>query len=399
MSFDTARRTSPLSESRLEVLTRRMQEDIDGGLIPGASMLIARNGAVAYEKALGMQDAANGLPMKLDTIFRIYSMTKPIVSVVAMMLVEQGRMLLSDPVAKYLPELRDLKVGVERRDASGKAVLELEPVLQAMTVQDLLRHTSGLTYGIFGDSLVKAEYRSAGIGSPKSSNDEFIRTLGQLPLMYQPGTVWEYSHATDVLGVLVERVAGMSLDEFLAERILKPLGMNETGFWVAAEHQHRIAEAFPVDPVTGTKVKLSDPRRRPLLLSGGGGLMSTLHDYLRFAQMLLNGGELDGVRLLSSRTLRYMTSDHLVGLPLAKKGANYLPGAGYGFGLGFAVRTTAGGSFMPGSVGDFTWSGLAGTYFWIDPQENMLAIFMMQAPEQRNHYRQLFRNLVYAALE
>lgn len=387
------------SASRLENLTRRIQMDADARLIPGAVMLIARNGAVAYEKAVGVQDPATGAPMTLDSIFRIYSMTKPIVSVGVMMLVEQGRLLLSDPISRYLPELRRLKVGIEAVGAGGQRTLQLADTLQPITVQDLLRHTSGFTYGVFGDSMVKDEYRKAGVGSPRASSDEFIRALAQVPLAYQPGTVWEYSVSTDVLGVLLERVSGMTLDEFLAERILRPLGMQETGFWVEPQHQHRVAEPFPVDPVAGTTVKLLQPRRRPNFLGGGSGLMSTVHDYLRFAQMLANEGELDGVRLLSRKTLRYMASDHLVELPQAKAGAGYLPGPGYGFGLGLAVRTAEGAAFMPGSVGDYTWSGLAGTYFWIDPQEKLLAIFLMQAPEQRSHYRQLFRNLVYAAIE
>lgn len=387
------------SEQRLAALTRRFQADIDAGRIPGAAMLIARNGAVAYEQALGVQDPATGVPMSIDTIFRIYSMTKPIVSVGVMMLVEEGSLLLSDPVSRYMPELRHLKVGVERTGENGARMLALEPAMKPITVQDLLRHTSGLTYGFFGDSLVKAEYRKAGIGNPGASNDEFIRALGQLPLAYQPGTVWEYSHATDVLGVLLQRVSGLPLDVFLQEKILKPLGMHETAFSVAPEHHHRIAEAFPVDPVHGIEVRLNQPRRKPNFLGGGSGMMSTLHDYHRFAQMLANGGELDGVRILSRKTLSYMTSDHLGSLPLAKAGASYLPGPAYGFGLGFAVRTQAGDAVMPGSVGDFTWSGLAGTYFWIDPQEKLLAIYLMQAPEQRDHYRQLFRNLVYAAIE
>ncbi|RZI42673.1 class A beta-lactamase-related serine hydrolase [Herbaspirillum sp. HC18] len=387
------------SQHRLEALTKRLQSDIAARFIPGASMLVTHRGRIVHEAALGMQDPATGVPMWRDTIFRIYSMTKPIVSVAAMMLVEQGRMLLSDPVTTWLPELRGLKVGVEKTDPMGKRRLELEEARQAITVQDLLRHTSGFTYGVFGDSLVKEEYRKSGLGSPRATSDEFIRILSQLPLMYQPGTTWEYSHSTDVLGVLVERVSGMSLDALLAERILEPLGMTDTGFWVEPEQQHRIAEAFPTDPVTGVSVKLNQPRKRPSFMSGGGGMLSTLHDYLRFARMLENEGELEGVRLLSRKTLRNMASDHLVDLPHAKSGINYLPGAGYGFGLGFSVRTAEGGAFMPGSVGDFSWSGLAGTYFWIDPKENLLAIFMMQAPEQRNQYRQLFRNMVYAALE
>jgi CubicO group peptidase (beta-lactamase class C family) len=387
------------STQRLEHLTARIQRDIDAKQIPGAVMLIARDGAVAYEQALGVQDPATGVPMSLDTIFRIYSMTKPVVSIAAMMLAEEGRLLISDPVAKYLPELGSPKVGVETAGADGKNQLELVPARQPMTVQDLLRHTSGLTYGIFGESLVKAEYREAGIASGKLSSDEYIKAIAGLPLAYQPGTVWEYSHSTDVLGVLVERIAGMTLDAFLAERILKPLKMHETGFWVGQEQLHRVAQPFDVDPVTGTPVKLSQVEKRPLFFSGGGGMVSTLHDYLRFAQMLLNEGELDGVRIVSRKTLRLMASDHLAELPLAKSGANYLPGPGYGFGLGFSVRTGEGMAVLPGSTGDFAWSGLAGTYFWIDPQEKLLAIFLMQAPEQRMYYRQLFRNLVYAALD
>ena len=387
------------SASRLETMTARIQADIDAGRIPGAAMLVEHNGVVAYEKALGLQDPASRTPMALDSIFRIYSMTKPLVSVGLMMLVEEGRVLLSDPISKYLPELCRLKVGIERTDTDHRCTLELVEAAQPISVQDLLRHTSGFTYGVFGDSRVKEEYRKSGIGSLRATSDEFIRTLAQLPLAYQPGTVWEYSHSTDVLGVLIERISGMPLDEFLDGRILKPLGMRETGFSVKPQNHHRIAEAFPVDPVTGTSVKLAQPRQHPTFLAGGAGLMSTLHDYRRFAQMLLNQGELDGVRILSRKTVHYMASDHLAELPQAKQGASYLPGPGYGFGLGFAVRTVGGASFMPGSLGDYTWSGLAGTYFWIDPQENLLAIFMMQAPEQRQHYRQLFRNMVYAAIE
>ncbi|HEY8609562.1 MAG TPA: serine hydrolase domain-containing protein [Noviherbaspirillum sp.] len=391
-----ARRFIP---ERLDAMTRRMRTDIDTGRIPGVVMLVAHRGEVVYREALGMQDPDSGVRMTPETIFRIYSMTKPIVSVAAMMLVEQGRLLLTDPVEQYLPELAGLRVGVERPGAEGRPVLALEPARAPITVQDLLRHTAGFTYGIFGDSLVKAEYRQAGLGTPRASSDEFIRTLGQLPLMYQPGTVWEYSHATDVLGVLVERISGQSLDECLRQKILAPLGMRDSGFWVEPEQQHRIAEPFATDPVTGAAVRLNQPRRRPAFLGGGGGMMSTIDDYLRFAAMLANGGTLDGARLIGRKTLQLMTADHLGSLPGARSGQNFLPGPGYGFGLGFAVRNGEGDAPIPGSAGDFTWSGLAGTYFWVDPQEQLVAILMMQAPEQRTHYRQLFRNLVYAALD
>ena len=390
------------SAKRLEVLTRRMQDEIDAGRIPGVVMLAARHGSVACETALGTQDPATGAPMSLDTIFRIYSMTKPVVSIAIMMLAEQGRLLLSDSVTRFLPELRGLKVGVERPSAAsadGKTALDLEPTRQPITIQDLLRHTSGLTYGIFGESAVKAAYHEADIGHPKLTNEEFIRRLAGVPLACQPGTVWEYSVSTDVLGVVLERIHGKPLDEVLDDCIFRPLGMHETGFHVEQGKLHRVAQPYDTDPVTGAQVKLSRVQQKPNFLSGGGGLVSTLRDYQRFVRMLANGGELDGVRLVSRKTLQFMTSDHLADLPLAKSGASYLPGAGYGFGLGFAVRTASGGAFMPGSVGDFTWSGLAGTYFWIDPQEDLYAILLMQAPEQRNYYRQLFRNLVYGAIE
>lgn len=387
------------SAMRLDAITRRIQSDVDANLIPGAVMLLARHGRIAYEKALGWQDPVAGTSMAVDSIFRIYSMTKPIVSVAALMLMEEGRLLLSDPVSRYMPELAHLKVGVETMDRSGRTVLELTPARQPITVHDLLRHTSGFTYGIFGESPVKSEYRRLRIGSPAAGSDDFIHALAQAPLAYQPGTVWEYSHSTDVLGVLIERVSGVALDAFLAQRILAPLQMHETGFWVEAHNHHRIAQPFATDPVTGASVRLLDARSRPAFLSGGGGMVSTIRDYLRFAQMLLNQGVLDGERILSRKTMEFMASDHLADLPMAKAGANYLPGPGYGFGLGVAVRTNAGGSVMPGTAGDFTWSGLAGTYFWVDPKENMLAIYMMQAPEQRTHYRQLFRSLTYAAME
>lgn len=387
------------SPSRLEQLDRRFQQDIDEARIPGVVMLLGRHGRVAHEAAFGIQDPATRTPMALDSIFRIYSMTKPVVSIAIMMLAEEGRLLLSDSVTRFLPELRGVKVAVERVAADGKTMLDLEPTKQPITIQDLLRHTSGLTYGIFGDSPVKALYREAAIGSAKLTNDEFIRRLGGLPLTSQPGTVWEYSVSTDVLGVVLERIHGKPLDEVLAERIFRPLDMEETGFQVEAGKLHRVAQPFDTDPVTNTPVRLSKVEQKPNFLSGGGGLVSTLHDYLRFTRMLANGGELDGARLVSRKTLEFMTSDHLADLPLAKSGPSYLPGAGYGFGLGFAVRTAPGGAFMPGSVGDFTWSGLAGTYFWIDPREDLFAILLMQAPEQRNYYRQLFRNLVYGAIE
>jgi CubicO group peptidase (beta-lactamase class C family) len=246
--------------------------------------------------------------------------------------------------------------------------------------------------------MVKSAYTDAGVERRDVTNDELVRRLAKVPLAYQPGTVWEYSRSTDVLGALVERISGMALDDFLQERILGPLGMKDSSFWVPAAQQHRIAEAFDTDPDSGIAVKLANVRSKPTFLSGGGGMVSTAHDYLRFARMLANHGTLDGVRILSRKTVQYMTSDHLGDLPGARMTPDFLPGPGYGFGLGFAVRIADGDAIVPGSLGDYNWSGLAGTYFWVDPAENLVAIWLMQAPEQRAHYRQLFRNLVYAAL-
>ena len=392
------RQSSAFPEQRLSAITDAIHADIRAKRIPGAVMLIAHRGKVVFETALGMRDPAAGEPLGMDAIFRIYSMTKPIVSVGLMMLVEEGKLLISDPVSKYLPELSGLKVGIEKTGADGNAALSLVSAHREMTVQDLLRHTSGLTYGIFGESLVKSEYRKAGVERGGITHTEFIQKLGTLPLAYQPGTVWEYSRSTDVLGILIERISGVALDVYLDLRILQPLKMKDSGFWVPPDQQHRIAEPFANDPDTGLPIRLLDVCRKPSLLSGGGGMVSTMHDYLRFASMLRGEGTHDGVRILSRKTVRYMTSDHLSGIPGATASPSFLPGPGYGFGLGFAVRTSAGAAVTPGSVGDFNWSGLGGTYFWIDPAEDLIAIWMMQAPEQRAHYRQLYRNLVYGAI-
>ncbi|GAC1408758.1 MAG: serine hydrolase domain-containing protein [Burkholderiaceae bacterium] len=382
----------------LNRLYRAIEADVGAGRIPGAVVLLSRHGQ-KFEKTFGKQSPGHSAPMSIDTIFRIYSMTKPVVSLAAMMMAEEGRLLISDPVSAFLPEFKGVQVGVESTDASGNQFLRMVPCKTEMTVQDLLRHTSGLTYGIFGGAtLVKDAYRASGVESNRINNMDMVAKLADLPLALQPGTSWEYSRSTDVLGALLERLSGKTLDVHLHEKVFGPLGMSDTGFWVEPGQQHRIAEPFEVDPVTGNQVRLLNVTKRPIFLSGGGGLVSTAPDYLRFAQLLRNGGEREGVRLLARKTVEFMTSDHLSQLPGATKGPMYLPGPGYGFGLGFAVRIAQGGALTPGSVGDFNWSGLAGTYFWIDPHEDLIAIWLMQAPEQRGHYRQVIRNLVAGSL-
>ena len=378
---------------RSERLLQVLQGEIERQRLPGAVVLIARHGKIALFESLGALDPATGAAMRSDAIFRIYSMTKPIVSVAVMMLVEQGRLLLGDPVAKYLPEYGKQKVA---RLVDG--AVQLQGVRQPATIQDLLRHTAGFTYEFMGSAPVQRQYAQARIGSRQRSNAEFSRELASLPLLLEPGTAWEYGRATDVLGRLVEVVSGQTLGAFLQQHIFQPLGMTDTAFSVPAPQHGRIAEAFAVDPEGGVQMRLIDVREDPVMESGGGGLASTAADYARFLQFLLNKGELDGVRLLGARTVAFMTADHLGQIPVNHGASRGLLPAGHGFGLGFAVRTALGEASVPGSVGSYFWGGMAGTTFFVDPAEDLFAILMLQAPNQREYYRMLFRNLVYATL-
>jgi CubicO group peptidase (beta-lactamase class C family) len=382
------------SSKRLEQLGNVLRADVEKGRIPGAVMLIERRGKLAYFEAFGMRDKAKGAPMTKDAIFRVYSMTKPITSVATMMLAEEGRFRLADPIARHLPALSNLKVGIEKPDPAGGApTVEQVAANRQPTVQDLLRHTSGFTYGVFGRGAVKTLYNQAGVGGRDDSNADLVEKLGKLPLMFQPGTTWEYSHSTDVLGRLVEVVSGKPLDQFFQERIYGPLGMKDSGFYVPAEKLERLAQPA-THPETGAPERVIDVTKPPKYVSGGGGSVATATDYLRFCRMMLNGGELDGVRLLGRKTVELMTADHLG--PVA--GPSFLPGPGFGFGLGFAVRKEIGGPAMPGSPGDYYWGGLAGTYFWIDPREKLIAIFMIQAPSQQPYYPAVIRMLVEQAI-
>jgi CubicO group peptidase (beta-lactamase class C family) len=371
-------------------ITAALNEEIHHNRLPGAVAMVVRRGKLAYLEALGKRDPAQADAMQADSLFRIYSMTKPVVSVAAMMLFDEGKLFLHEPVAKYLPEYRHTPVGLPQPNGE----IDRVPAQRAMTVQDLLRHTSGLTYEILAEAPIRRLYARARIYRRDWTNAEFSQTLATLPLMYQPGTVWDYSRATDVLGRLVEVVARQRLREFFAERIFKPLGMVDTGFHVPEGQHHRLAEAFARDPHTGDEVKLLDVREPVAMDMGGGGLVSTAADYSRFLQMLQNGGELDGQRLLSRKTVELMTSDHLGDIP----SVNDLLPPGHGFGLGFAVRLQAGIAPVAGSKGLYFWGGMAGTTFWVDPQEEMHAVLMVQAPGRRDELRTLFRNLVYGAI-
>jgi len=374
-----------LSTARLERLSEALRSRAASGHIPGAVALICRNDRVAYYEAFGKRDPLAADPMQKDAIFRIYSMTKAIVSVATMMLWEEGHLLLADPVAKYLPEFADGKVLTE----TGPA-----PANSPMTVQDLLRHTSGLTYEFRGTGPVHRAYAEAKVFRRNQTNAEQSATLGGLPLEFHPGTQFQYSRSTDVLGRLIEVISGETLGAHLKRRILDPLGMADSGFHVPGPDLPRLAGGHAKDPDTGADVVLLDVSKPVTFESGGGGMVSTTMDYARFLQMLLNNGSLSGTRLLGRKTIELMTSDHLGDMP---RPADMI-GPGFGFGLGFAVRTAPGMGTTPGSVGQYYWGGAAGTTFWVDPAERLFAVMMIQATGQREYYRMLFRDMVYAAI-
>ncbi len=400
-----------LSAERLQRIGQVFNREVEQGKLPGAVVVVARKGRVAYFESFGFRDKAAGAPMPKDAVFEIYSMTKPLVSVAAMILVEEGRLQLTDPVAKFLPEFASLQVSVPKLDAtSGKLTYALVPPDRPMTVQDLLRHTSGLVYGEFtSQAQVREAYIKEVIFKPGDGTydlrdltaAEQIARLARAPLAHQPGTTWEYGISTDVLGRVIEKVSGQRLAEFLDERLLKPLKMADTGFYVPKPSMDRFARPLPTDPATGTPITLHDVSAPTASDSGGGGGVSTAVDYLRFAQMMLNGGWLDDAQILSRTTVALMTSDQL-GPQVARTvqpGEALIGTQGYTFGLGFAIRQEPGIAAVPGSQGEYMWGGYAGTYFWIDPREELVGIMMTQAPgPSRQYYRREIKQLVYQAI-
>ncbi len=378
------------SSAQLNRLDAATQAHIDSGLLPGAVILVARHGKIAYLKSMGFRDRASGAPMQTDAIFRIYSMTKPIVSVGLMTLVEEGRLQIDDPVSKYIAEMGKMKVGVEKTDTAGKQSLELVNPQREMTIQDLLRHTSGLIYGGRGKSLVNAAYKAANIGDRKDSNQEFVAKVAKMPLRFSPGTQWEYGVSTDVLGRVIEVVSGKTLGEFLSERVIGPLGMADTAFFVSREKLDRAAQPWqrPGGPPMTPRFSVAEV---PRFESGGGGLTSTASDYLRFTLMLQRNGEFEGKRILGRKMVEFMTADHVGNVPGRPPGL--------GFGLGFEVRKTTGEASLPGTTGEYGWAGNAGTLFWIDSKEDLIAIYMIQVSEdERTMLRNQFRTMVQAAI-
>jgi CubicO group peptidase (beta-lactamase class C family) len=381
-----------LSSVRLERLAQAIRRDVETGRMPGAVVAIARKGKLAYYEAFGFADAAARTPMAKDSIFSLASMTKPLAAVATLMLVEQGDLLLNDPVGSYLPVLKDMKVATP----TGEVVARRQP-----TLQDMLRHTAGVSYGNRGDSPLHKRYGAAVRSANVQTSAEFLQALQSLPLFYQPGTQWEYSYGLDVAGLAVEAVTKKRLGEFLHERLFTPLGMVDTSFVVPAAKAARIARPLAVDPDTGQPITFRMPVTPSHYDCGGGCAQSTAMDYLRFALMLLNQGTLDGTRVLGRKTVEYMTANQLGGdvdvSRLHEFAVEHMDG--FGFGLGVAVRTQTGVAGVPGTAGEFLWSGATGTMFWVDPKEEMAVVFLSNTPGPvRRHYRELVKSLVVQAI-
>lgn len=402
--MEQAKVIAGLDLQRLQRIEQMIERDyLQTGKLAGTLALVARRGEVAWVKAQGMMDRERAKPMQRDTLFRIYSMTKPVTSLAMLQLYEQGRFLLDDPVHKYIPSWKNL--GVYK--AGVYPAFMTTPCARAMTIRDLFTHMSGLTYGFMHRSNVDAAYRQLGLdGSKDLTLERLVDELSRLPLEFSPGSAWSYSVATDVLGYLVEKLSGQPLDEYFAEHIFKPLGMADTGFYVRSDQLERFSACYQGG--THGLVLQDDPQashftRKPSFLSGGGGLISTVDDYFRFAQALCNGGELEGQRILGRKTLAFMCINHLPGnvdLPgIAQGSFSETPYEGQGFGLGVSVKVDVAKSMVNGSLGEFGWGGMASTNFFVDPLEQMVVVFMTQfMPSSTYPIRQQLRAMSYAAL-
>ena len=387
-----------LSQAGLTHVGDYMRNEIATGRIAGAVLLIQQHGQPVLFESFGVRDVDGKRAMTTDTIFRLYSMSKAVTSVAAMMLVDDGKLSLDDPLSKYIPAFAEVKVGLERRDENGKIALVRAPPDRPITIKDLLRHTSGLTYGFYGDSSVRKLYANAGLFEGDFDNALFAERIAKLPLAEQPGTLWDYGHSTDILGRVIEVVSGQSLFRFEKERLLDPLGMSDTAFNVAdAARRPRVAEPLPADRFKGPIAGLGDPAIPRAWESGGAGMVGTTSDFGRFAQMLLNGGTLDGRPYLKPETVALMTSDHIGPQTKIARDHYYFPGATSGFGLGFAVRTEV-PAHTSWPLGEYRWDGVGGTFFFIDPKNDMFAICMMQSPSQRERIQTELKALIYQAL-
>jgi CubicO group peptidase (beta-lactamase class C family) len=388
------------SPDRLERITEFFNNEIATGKLPGAVVLIQQHGKPVYLKCFGVRDVATNLPMTPDTIFALHSMTKPVTSVAAMMLIDAGKLKLSDPVAKFIADFADAKVGVGSLAADGTPVLKLVPADRPVTIADLLRHTSGITYDYIGGKLIDKAYMDSGLFDGKYDNTVFAERIAKLPLARQPGTLWRYGHSTDVIGRVIEIVSGESLYQFEKQHLFDKLGMASTKYVLdSASERARMAEPLPDDAIL--KLAEMDRRAHPEWESGGGGLVSSIADYARFAQMILNGGEFGGKRYLSAQAFKAMTTDQIGPGSGVGRDYYYFPGDGFGYGYGFAVRVEPGNAKPPppGSIGELKWDSGSGTYFGVDPKLDMLYILMEQTQNERGRITPAFKKLVYDAFE
>lgn len=386
-----------LSADRLTALGDYFDRLVAERKIPGAVALVQQHGRAVFSATFG--NSAGATPMMADAIFRLYSMSKPITSVAAMMLVEDGKLALDDPVARYIPAFADAKVGVDSKTGDEHANLSLAPLKRPITVADLLKHTSGITYGFYGDDPARKRYAQLDVFGRDWDNASWAERIAKLPLAEQPGTLWDYGHSTDVLGRVIEVVSRQPLGAFLDSRLFTPLGMTDTSFYVTdAARRSRVAEPAPSDRMVGPVIGMNDPADVKRWEAGGSGLVGTASDYARFLQMLLNGGELDGRRCLKPDTVAEMTRDHIGPGSGVARDYYYFPGAFSGFGYGFAVRTSQSES-EPGPLGEYRWDGVGGTFFWVDPSDDLIVVVMTQAPSQRWRMEVDVRRIVYDALK
>ena len=386
---------------KLQRIGEFLRGEIADGKIPGAILLIQQHGKPVYHQFFGVRDVVTRLPMTDDTIFRLHSMSKPITSVAAMTLVDAGKLKLDDPVAKYIQSFAKARVGVQKKAENGEQVLELVPVNRPITIQDLMTHTSGIVYGFYGDGMVRHLYSAARIYDGDFDNAEFAERIARLPLAVQPGTLWDYGHSTDILGRVIEVVSGKSLLQFEQDNLLGPLGMTNTGFFVTDTAKHKlIAQPMPYDSDFRLGFE-SAPDVSKKWESGGGGMVSTMADYARFAQMLVNGGSLDGRQYLSPKAFELMASDHIGPGSGVAHNVFYFPGDGFGFGLGFAVRTGPGEAKppRPGSLGELKWDGASGCLFGIDRKQDMFFVLMEQTQSERGRIQATVKQLIYEAME
>ncbi len=392
---------SKFSQEKLERIGTFFENEIATGKIPGASLLIEQDGKPVYRKNFGVRDVVSKHPITDDTIFRLHSMTKPFTAFAVMLLVDEGKVKLDDPLSKYIPSFATVKVGVEKAQADGSKVLEFEPPKRPITISDLLLHTSGITYGFYGDSLVRKAIAAAEIYAGDPSNEEFVERIAKLPLQEQPGTLWDYGNSYEVLGRVIEVASGKTFFQYQKEKLFDPLGMKDTAYYLPDPEQHkRMAQPMPND----SDFRVGRPSRPDIVKkyeSGGGGLTSTLPDIARFARMILNGGEVDGKRFISEASFRLMTTDQIGAASGIARDYFYFPGDGFGYGYGLAVRTDPGNAKPPppGSLGELKWDGASGCYFVVDPKQKMFFVLLQQTPSQRQRIQRELKKLVYEALE